>query len=296
MDDIKVEMTTRSTADDDTPAPPPQDDLETGGEERKDAIATAGEAAVDGDDDSDTDEDEDVHTSLRTTSRRDELLKDADDNANLISRLFPRDPKAIGTRRYLMVLFASLVLVALFTFLFVQYYIVSVVPIQQLTNTDMYQNRVCVVKDQNLVHDVTVGLGSTWRGELRVEYNLTQGVSSEFGATVHELVTGQLGFQSTAVAFLRRADHQVGAKFNCLVDIANMPFYAVPVSPPQQVAGSVITSMTFIMIFDLVFAFLMLRSLYNFYLFLRFYSWNADLNVWVVEGHGGSKRQEMLPP
>ena len=237
-----------------------------------------------------------VSIRQRTKTRRDELLNDAEDNQNLIGRLFPRDPKAIGTRRYIMVIFAGTVLVAIFSFLFAQYYTVSVLPVQQLSNTDMYQPRVCTVLEQTLFHDVTVGLGSSWRGELRVEYNtIRDSNDTKFIASVHELVSGQLGFKHKAVEFLRRPDHQVGATFNCLVDIQDMPYYAVPVVPEQSVARSVITGMTFIMIFDLIFAFLMLRSLYNFYLFRRYYQWNADLNVWVVEAGAGS-REEMLPP
>jgi len=292
---VEVELTTTeassSTKDDNSstePAPPPQED---------DGLENLEEGVVHSDSDDSTDDEGDANegTSLRTLTRRDELLADASDNQNLISRLFPRDPKAIGTRRYLMVIFASAVVVGFLSFLFTMYYLVSVQPIQELSDTVKYQKRTCTVLDQNLFHDVTVGLGSTWRGELRVAYNLTKNVNSRMVANVHELVTGQLGFQSTAIEFLRRPDHQVGATFSCLVDVANMPYYAVPVAPAQIVAGSVIASMTFIMLFNLFFAYLMFRSMYNFYVFIRYYSWSAENSVWSVEGHG-KNRQEMLPP
>ena len=193
----------------------------------------------------------DSSPSLRTKSRRDELLENAESNVNLISRLFPREPKAIGTRRYVMVIIASLSLCALLTFLFVSYYVVSVEPVTRLSNTEIYQQRTCLVLDQDLHHDVTVGLGSTWRGQLRVQYNMTAGVQTPMVATVHELVTGQLGYQSTAIVFLRRPDHQVGESFKCLVDVANLPYFAAPVSPTQEVASSVIAAMTIIGLIDL---------------------------------------------
>lgn len=295
---VEVEMTTETssstTNDDDSaePAPPPADPpADDGGL----TILEEGKSHSDSDDSTDDEGGDDEGTSLRTRTRRDELLDDAVDNANLISRLFPRDPKAIGTRRYLMVIFAAALVVGFLSFLFTMYYLVSVEPILELSDMIKYQKRTCTVLDQTLHHDVTVGLGSTWRGELRVAYNLTANVDSRMVATVHELVTGQLGFQTTAIEFLRRPDHQVGAKFSCLVDVTNLPYYAVPVSPEQVVAPSIIASMIFIMLFNLFFAYFMLRSMYNFYIFIRYYSWNGDINVWVVEGHGKA-RQEMLPP
>jgi hypothetical protein len=246
-------------------------------------------------DDAEDEELETETTTLRTKTRRDELLDDAENNSTLISNLFPRSPRAIGKRRYLMVICAGFTLTAFFTFLFVSYFVVSVEPIHLLSDKTVYQERRCLVLSQNLHHDVTVGLGSTWRGELTVRYNMTAGVETPMVATVHELVTGQLGYQTTALQFLRRADHQIGTTFPCLVDVANLPYFAAPVSPTQEVARSVIASMTIIMIIDVMVTFLAFRSLYNFYIFARYYTWNADQNVWIVTGHG-NMQQAMLPP
>jgi hypothetical protein len=80
-----------------------------------------------------------------------------------------------------------------------------------------------------------------------------------------------------------------------LVDVANLPYFAAPVSPTHEVARSVIASMTIIMIIDVMVTFLAFRSLYNFYIFARYYTWNADQNVWIVTGHG-NMQQAMLPP
>ena len=246
----EVELTDTKTSTEDDVAPPPEDD--SNNNESKDL--EEGNTSFNnysGDDNSESENEEEVSdtTSLRVKTRRDELEEVAEDHGNLIDKLFPRSPKAIGKRRYLMVICVGFLLMAILTFIFVSYYVVSVEPIHQLSNREIYQERNCLVLDQNLHHDVTVGLGSTWRGELRVQYNLTIGENTPQIATVHELVTGQLGFQTTALEFLRRPDHQIGKYFPCLVDV-NMPYYAAPVAPTQVVAGSVIFSMTFIMIFD----------------------------------------------
>ena len=64
-------------------------------------------------------------------------------------------------------------------------------------------------------------------------YNKTIGKSTPFRATVHDMVTGQLGTKAWAVAFIRA--HPIGERFKCLVDISNLPWYAaLPDQPLLQ--------------------------------------------------------------
>jgi hypothetical protein len=236
-------------------------------------------------------------SSLRTStamseSRRDEIMQRSNPNATLINQLFNRDPKDIGTRRYLAFICLGVFFSLICGLLIGSYYSVSIQPVIELAEKNIYSERTCEVFDNNLFHDVTLGISSSWRGELRVVYNKTIGKSTPFRATVHDMVTGQLGTKAWAVAFIRA--HPIGERFKCLVDISNLPWYAA--LPDQHVEETVTVAVTFLSILLAGVSLVTLRSCYNFYKFKRYYSWNADLGVWSISKQFGDIRHAQLPP
>ena len=224
-------------------------------------------------------------------SRREDILAASNPNSTLINALFPRDPKAIGSRRYVATILLGLLFTTIFALVFTSTYLVSVQPIQQLMETGYYKERTCEVVDNSLFQDVSFGVGTTWRGELRVIYNTTKGVNTPFRATVYDTATGQLGTRDVSVNFLRK--YPIGTRFVCLVNIEHLPFRAA--IPGQQVLSGIIVLMTIWAIIMLGFAFFTFRSCYNFYKFRRYYTWNADLSLWSVSS-GAGRRQASLPP
>eukprot|EP00946_MAST-07B_sp_MAST-7B-sp1_P002874 g2874.t1 len=233
-----------------------------------------------------------LRSATTSSSRRDEILETSNPNATLINAIFNRDPKDIGSRRYLAFICLGTLLSAICALLIASYYTVSIEPIIALAQNDVYSKRTCEVVDNNLFHDVTVGISSSWRGELRVIYNTTVGENTPFRATVHDMVTGQLGTQAWAVAFIRA--HPIGDRFQCLVDINNLPWYAA--LPKQHVEETVTVAVTFLSLLLAGFSLITLKSCYNFYKFKRYYSWNADLGVWSVSKQFGDVRHAQLPP
>ena len=193
-------------------------------------------------------------------SRRDSIMKRSSPNATLINQLFNRDPMDIGSRRYLAFICLGVFLSSLCGVLIGSYYSVSIEPVIELAAGKGYSERTCEVIDTNLFHDVTVGISSSWRGELRVVYNKTVGENTPFRATVHDMVTGQLGTQVWAVAFIRA--HPVGERFKCLVDISNLPWYAA--FPGQHVEETVTVAVTLLSILLAGLSVITLRSCYNF--------------------------------
>ena len=184
-------------------------------------------------------------------------------------------------------------MLAVFSSLWASYYVVSVAPIVELQNREIWLERTCTVTNQRLKHDVSIGLTSSWLAELDVIYNRTKGVTSITRAFVQQSVTGQYGLASEMNAFLSQPNHQIGKTFACYVHY-DIKMWAASASN-QNVTGSVIAAMVGLGILALAFFVFVAKTSYNLYKFRAYYTWNADIGVWIVEGRFG-KQQKALPP
>ena len=198
--------------------------------------------------------------------------------------IFTPGRKQQSIRRYwLLIFFTSIVLAILAAFLN-GFWLTSVQPVINLNDETSYTTTTCNVVGIRLEHDVTIGLHTSWRGELTVIYNRTKTATTTSSnalntrtATIHDHITGIYGSFEFATTFLDR--YEIGQQIKCYVN-EKKPYYATA-KLPQAVYSIIIFSCLLLGIGIIAFVLLLIITLYSFAKFVKTKEWNEDKGSWV---------------
>jgi hypothetical protein len=208
--------------------------------------------------------------------------------------------KQISIRRYWYLLCLSTALLAILTSFLNGYIQTSITPVLGLAHN--YQHTQCKVVGIKLQHDVSIGLHSSFRGELSVVYNRTQSsnsesksipVASSTHATIHHHITGSYTTKKEATMFLNK--YAIDQTIDCYTD-KDSPYHATT-SIDQYVFSSILVIVFILALFMVIVLLFICVTLKSFNHFVQKREWDAARGVWIQlndtemkdDGGGGRK-------